>query len=407
VVAGCVQQGQNVVFCLMREGHLLAPLIEKAAKAAGVDVEARALWASRYAIRAASFHHGSEPELRAYFTKRRSVPITTVCRDLGVSEEPLRRASGVQHTVPLSDRETERVIQAIVASRKLRDEMVAASAEKRKRLFAYFESMGVFANDRMTLVDLGWGGTIQRTLANVFREEKRPSHLRGLYLATHEKLLELPLDSCSADSFLFHLGRPERAAAILRRSPEILEHSCMPETGSFMGIDEEGAIATFPQTILPHQLHEIAELQRGIMHFADLWLPGSAHRRKLVSHADYEAVLTRLRAILTRSIDRPMLEETELFAAWEHDPNDGSLQCERLLGDDELRRRAKFMNYYQILELSWLDCFWPQALARVVGKSEEGTHPMWRRALRYEPVRAGADLFSRSAERLSRLVAGE
>jgi hypothetical protein len=46
----------------MREGHLLAPLIERAARAAAADLVVKKLWTSRYALRAASFHQADDRE---------------------------------------------------------------------------------------------------------------------------------------------------------------------------------------------------------------------------------------------------------------------------------------------------------------------------------------------------------
>lgn len=411
VVRDCVNNGQDLVFCLMREGHLLAPLVEKAARAVDANLTVRPLWVSRYAVRAASYQFANEPELRAYFTKRHGVPMATIGRDLGLDVPLVRQLTKIRHDGPLSETEVDAVVQAVVGNRALRDQMLETSAEKRRRLFGYFEGMGVFSRDRLALVDLGWGGTIQRTMAQVFaarshEDAPSPRHIRGLYLATHEKLLDLPHDSCSADSFLFHLAQPADSA-LLRRTPEILESACMAPQGSFMGIEEDGSIATFPNSINPTQLRHIAEIQRGIHHFADLWLPQSAARQKHISQSDYQAVLGRLRAILARSLQDPMAEEVALFADWEHDNNDGSAQCEKLLGDDELRRRAKYMSYHQILELTWLDCFWPQGLARLAGKTNDESSRLWRSALRYDAVRTGAGFFARSAVALSKLVGGK
>lgn len=406
VVEDCVRNGQRSVFCLMREGHLLAPLVQQAARARGVELEAKPLWVSRYAIRAASYRHANEAELRGYFVKRRSVPLDAVARDLGLDVAALRAAAGIHHGRALAEGERDRVIEAIVSSRALRDRVLETSAENRRRLFEYFERSGVFEHERLSIVDLGWGGTIQRVLAEVFRERARPREVRGLYLSTHEKILELPLESCTAASFLFHLGQPSWTCGFLRRTPEILEQACMPLEGSFRGVGEQGEILTFPQAIPEAQLRDVAEIQRGVFHFADLWLPGSAERRRSLSHADWEGVVARLRAIVARSLQEPTLEEARLFEDWVHDDNDGSARSDHLLGSPALRERARFMTYAQIYELTWLDCYWPQGLARLVGK-EPGRRPagrVMRTALGNDAVRAAISLYARSAVAVSRIL---
>lgn len=404
IVDDCIATGQSVVYCLMREGHLLAPLIATAAAARGVELTVHKLWVSRYAIRAASYHHCSEPELRAYFVKRHQLPLAVNAGDLSIDEERLRARTGILHRQRLEQDEVERVITAILEDDVLRASVVEASAAKRKRLFEYFASEGVFDRDRLTLVDLGWGGTIQATLAHAFRDLPRPRHVRGLYLATHEKLLELPLITCSADSFLYHLGEPRAACDVLRRSPELLEHSCMPAVGSFEGIDESGAVRNFHQSIPETQLQQIDQMQQGILHFAALWLPRARDRRNGLSHQQWHETLDRLRAVLTRSIDSPLLSEVRLFADWQHDNNDGSAETEALLGPPELHERARFMAYEQIALLTWHECFWPQALAVLSNKNRNGTSRFWRAALRYPAVRTGATFVSRSAAAVTRAL---
>lgn len=401
VVEDCVRNAQRTVFCLMREGHLLQPLIERAAQSMGVSLRVEKLWASRYAIRGASYHYANEPELRSYFVKRHNLPLTSAARDLGLELQTLRRLTGIAHNTALTDSEVDAVVSSVMNNAELRAQMLDTSAEKRRRLFAYFESVGVFADERLSLVDLGWGGTIQATLARVFRGLQRPQHVRGLYLATHEKLFDLPLGSCSADSFLFQLGEPRVTCDILRRSPEILEHSCMPELGSFEGIDDDGSVRTFPQPIAPAQLRQIGEMQAGIMHFAELWLPGARARRRELTHNDWNGVLERLRAHVARSLDAPTVEEARLFEGWHHDNNDGSSDTEPLLGSAEQRHRAQFMTYDQIMQLTWHESFWPQGLARLVGR-DRSESKLWRAMLRYPAVRNGASLLSRSAAAVSR-----
>lgn len=409
VVQDCVRNAQDTVFCLMREGHLLEPLIQKAAAAVGAKLSVKKLWASRYAIRGASYHNGSEPELRSYFTKRHNVPLSTAARDLGLDATLLRREANVFHDDPMTDGEITRVVNAVARTSELRRQMIETSAEKRHRLFRYFEEQGVFADDRLSLVDLGWGGTIQATMSRVFEsgdrregDHPRPSYIRGLYLATHEKLLDLPFDTCAADSFLFQLGYPLETCNILRRTPEILEHSCMPRLGSFKGIGEDGQPENFPQPIPEQQLGDIEQMQAGILYFADLWLPGAAQRRRHLTHHEWNVVLSRLRAALARSLQNPTAEEVRLFAHWQHDNNDGTLHTEPFLGDERLREAARFMTWEQIMQLSWLECFWPQGLARLVGKGEETSRPWVSKALRYPAFRGGARLLARSAAVVSR-----
>lgn len=367
VVDDCVQRNQSAVYCLMREGAFLASLINQVAEARGVRLNARPLWASRYAIRAASYRHANDRELRGWFAKRRWLPLTALARDLGLDVEHVRKLSGIRHDQPLGKGDRETIISAIIADQNTRNQILAASAERRQRLLDYYQREGVFEHPECTLVDLGWAGSIQKNLARLFQGRESPSHLRGLYFATNDGILDLPLVSCSAASFLFSRGEPRAPFEIVQRTPEIIEQVCMPAEGSFMGLSASGDIENFPQLIPKRQIDQILAMQEGVRHFARLWLPGAVERRARVSHADWELVLARLRATLIRSLDAPTLDEVRLFEHWVHDDNDGSACSDALLGDADLRSRARGMSYRKINSLSWLKCFWPQGLACLAG----------------------------------------
>ena len=371
VAAQCHARRQRRVYCLMREGHLVAPLVEMAARALALDLDVRTLWTSRYALRGATFERASEAELRGYFYKRHRVPLATVSRDLGVDEAELRRASAVAHERGLEPAEVGAVIDVLVRTPALRTQVLETAAEKRRRLMRYFEGAGVLDEERLAIVDVGWAGSQQRYLAQLFAGSPRPREIHGLYFATHAGLLEMGLGNCSADSFLLHLGLPTEVSGCLQRTPEIIENACMPQAGSFMEIDDEGQVRHFPQHLPAAQLAQIAELQEGILRFAELWLSAAPERRAIMTHLDWQHHLERLRAVLARSLQDPLLEEVVLFQDWQHECNDGSLLVEPLIGSEALRVRARGMTYRGIRDLSPMDSYWPQGLACLVGKTAE------------------------------------
>ena len=172
IVEDCLRHAQRRVYCMTREAHLLRPLIEKAARAVDAPLDVRTLWVSRYAVRGASFHAVSEPGLREYLLKRRALPIRVIAGDLGLDLELLRRLAAVTLDERLAAAETDRVVAAIVGARALREQLLEVAGAKRQRFFDDLGRAGVFEDDRLTLVDLGWGGTIQRRLADALADRK-------------------------------------------------------------------------------------------------------------------------------------------------------------------------------------------------------------------------------------------
>jgi predicted HAD superfamily hydrolase len=366
VVDDCVRSGARRVHCLMREGHLLAPLVRMAAAARGAELDVRELWVSRYAVKMASIRRASVRELTIYAQKRHGLSLPQMAQELRVDIEALRSATDVATDTPLDHATMRRVIAAIAGDTLLAEQVIDAAKIRRERLLRYFGDAGLLEHERATIVDLGWGGTIQSSLARVLVDEARPSQLHGLYLMTNQRLLDLPYERCSAQSFLVHLGEPQATHSVLARTPEILEGACMSPTGSLREIDEDGAPVHFEQRLSSSHLSAVAALQEGVHMFAKHWLRNSRRRVENSLHRDDAALRTELRALVVRSLQAPTFEEAWLLRDWEHDANDGSARCEPLLGDETLRARARHMTRDQIERLDWMTCYWPAGLAALV-----------------------------------------
>lgn len=371
IVEDCLQRGESTIHCLMREGEFLSLLINKVAAQRGANVTAKTLWASRYALNAASYRRGDAEEIRSYFNKRCIPSLGMAAADLFLSKELLRARTGILHEHPMIPQECELFISTVVSDESLRRRVVEASALNRARLLQYYRNEGVAGRDRVTLVDLGWAGSIQERLLDLLGEEQGFSHIRGLYFATNEQVLEKKAALSSFDSFLYNRGGPMPSFWPLKRTPQILEQSCSCDKGSLRHIGENGVPSLFPSMIPKKQITETQQIQRGVLRFAELWLEGEHGREPGMHHSDRESLVADLRSILRRSLEDPRPEEAALFETWIHDDNDGSLAIDGILGSWQTKERAMKMTRSQILDLDWRECFWPAGLASLIGKNEE------------------------------------
>lgn len=370
IVEDCLQRGESTVHCLMREGKFLSLLINKVAAHRRVHVTARPLWTSRYALRTASYHRADGEEIRRYFEKRSIPSLRMAAKDLSLPVELLRSKTGIVHEYPMTLQERDLFISAVVSDENLRKQVLDASTLNRLRLLKYYRKEGVTGRDRVTLVDLGWAGSIQDDLLGLLRGEAGFSHIRGLYFATNEQVLAKRASGSSFDSFLYHKGGPMPSFWPLKRTPQILEQSCSCGKGSLQKIEEHGVPLLFPSIIPEKQIEETKEIQRGVLRFAELWLEGGHGRELGMRHADKESLIADLRSILRRSLENPEPEEAALFENWVHDDNDGSLEIERIFGSEQTRERAAEMTRREILDLDWRACYWPAGLSSLIGKIE-------------------------------------
>ena len=361
VVADCERRGLRTVHCLMREGHLLAPLVDAAARARKVNVTARPLWTSRYALRLASFAGPRDPNVLAYFRQRHPVTLELAARDFSLPIEVLASATGLARSAPIQGARAEHVTRAIEANEELDGAFRAAVSQRRQALAAYLRTAGLCDVPTATVVDVGWAGTIQRSLVQVLAEEGHSTFIHGLYLGASNGIDALPKDRASAQGFLFHGSAPTFIFHPLQRTPELVENACPPRVGSLRGFRADGTPEHFPVALPRRQLDEIDAIQRGIRCFAEAWFSDP-------DRPEPEEVLDEVRCVVARSLAHPTLEEVRLFAHWEHETNDGTTASEPLLGDAELQARARTMTHRAITELPWFTLFWPEGLATLVGK---------------------------------------
>src|SRR5205823_5798496 len=71
--------GTSRVFCLMREGELLADMVNAAADLGAAELRADPIWLSRQVCARASIVEGTEQELRELLGRRRPPTVRELC----------------------------------------------------------------------------------------------------------------------------------------------------------------------------------------------------------------------------------------------------------------------------------------------------------------------------------------
>ena len=253
------------------------------------------------------------------------------------------------------------LVDGIVQDAELRGRIVASSAALRARLTRYIEGLRPPGEDRLVLVDLGWGATIQTLVDRLLAESGSDLTTTGLYLMTTDRAAARMLDGTDAHGFLAAGGHPRRSIEAFMRSPELIEQVCMPDHGSQVDLDEQLEPVLEEAQPLPLQAAEREAAQKGIACFQREWLryrttvPGD-----LVPLHEYGQ--DRLRAILVRAFTAPTPDEAALFAGWLHDENFGSLALEPLVSPPSIRA-VRYLQPETLQESSMEDIYWPFGLA--------------------------------------------
>ena len=148
--------------------------------------------------------------------------------------------------------------------------MLARSQGERQLLMRFLQQEGVFATGRIAVVDIGWNGTIQKSLAAVASIEGRPLDLHGYYLGTLPPIMQ-DLGGSVATGFLFHAGAPVDHANAVLHLRQLVEFICTTTRGSLRGFRAEGKTVVPVHGDVDHsaaQQAHVAQLRAGAMAYA-------------------------------------------------------------------------------------------------------------------------------------------
>jgi FMN phosphatase YigB (HAD superfamily) len=370
--------GVSKVFCLMREGEMLARLVNSAAASLNSPVEAVPMWLSRQVCARASIREATREELGRLFLRRRPPTVGELCSTLGIDAADVPgfegRASARLSQPGLADDLLER----ITADVDLRAGIAASAAELRARVRRYVEQMRPPGEDRLVLVDLGWGATIQHLLDGLLDEGTQTV---GLYLIVEGRAVPRMLAGSEVHGFLANAGHPIRPTEAFMRSPEILEQICMPDHGSQVGLTADLEPVLGDVEDLPMQTAERQTVQQGVFAFQREWARyRTAAGERLVPFHDWGQ--DRLRSILVRAITSPTIDEASLYAGWLHDENFGSTGVDTLVPHTSARA-SRHVDPESLLDIQMTDLYWPfglaalhdEHLAKAVEAATTGTVP--------------------------------
>ena len=354
--AGC-----SKALCLMREGQLLASLINASAPAGG-GVTAEPLWLSRQVCARAAITEGTREELEALWIRRRLPTLREYAAALGLSLEGLPAPLAEQAERRMDDAGFgHEVADAILADAALRAKVVGTSRELRRRILRYADQLRPPGEPRLLLVDLGWGATIQATLERLLRESGAGYDTLGLYVVTSEPAGERLLDGVESRGFLASAGLPDGAAEAIMRSPEVLEQICMPDHGSQIDLTEDLRPVLAESDELSFQSVQRAAVQQGIAAFTREW---RRYRERVTGALPplWDGGRERLLAMVARAVAAPTADEAALFGGWMHDENFGSDRVESVVAGPAARALA-YLEPRGLVDIPMTELYWPFGLA--------------------------------------------
>jgi predicted HAD superfamily hydrolase len=319
------KDGIKKVLTFMREGELLAKLLKNSARAQNVSLEIETAYVSRQATHLASV---GEATLE-------SVPNRMYARTVGEILESFGLLKGeIGYDPAIASQKVESVEMLTTIVKYLTKGQIKAHIEEKSRnsrlLFLKYFLPLIKDHKSIGVVDLGWGATIQRNIAHIFKLENIPVKLYGYYLATTRTASIIPMEGNNIKGYLSSFGNRQPFTNMLIRSPEILEQSVSACVGSTIGYKEDKtanrAVPVLKNiTATSKEQQKRKKIQEGILHYQKTWLTIAIFKGFFKNDNNPEAkqiekiLRDQSRAVIHRLIGYPVKEEAIYFGKFNHD----------------------------------------------------------------------------------------
>ena len=204
----------------------------------------------------------SGPRPVGEFLRRLDVPVE------GLAEEFAACGFGSVE-VPVDGRIERDRLLALFDRPRVRAALGAAAGAERECLVGYLRQHGVLAGGRVALVDLGWHGTIHKTVQVLATEPGGPE-LTGYYLAMFPAFRARVPTRVRARAYLGGPDETPRVRAV-NAAQHLLEIVCSSTTGSLRRFARSGGDfvpVLQPNPAGPEQLEALTEIHAGIVAFA-------------------------------------------------------------------------------------------------------------------------------------------
>jgi len=313
------KRGVKRLYFVARDGQIMHRIAGRIVAARKIPLDCRYLYGSRQAWHPASIDRFAKEDLEWLLAPTRFLSVQQVFERVGLSLEDFGgrlKAAGFAEAIwrcNLSPGQRAS-LGGLLLTPDITSAVEKAAVEKRKLVLRYLEQEDVFDGTPFAIVDIGWNGNMQRSLAKLLLVGGRTetSRLTGFYfgLRTVRKF--------SDDQVLaaYWPRGPESREDIRDENGVMFELFAAADHGSVIGYRTENG-RVMPR--LEKQQNEaaldwgLAALQEGVMKFTDTWL---AHQPAAQYHtAEFQSVTRQLYQLFYQ---RPTRVEALTWAAFRY-----------------------------------------------------------------------------------------
>ncbi|WP_248929431.1 HAD family hydrolase [Paenibacillus hamazuiensis] len=370
----CIKEQRTAIFPFMREGILLSKLLKIAIQERKLNLRVEPLYVSREATYLAGvdlfdqdfFNHLFE---RNHFTVSDLFRMLHLDDDLDVQGYSKYGHLTLKETAstPYSDQVTlKQRLVSFLLEEKIQNKICKTIENKRYLLVEYLKQT-CSSFDRIMTVDLGFKGTIQKSIESALEKTKIHFDICHVLAIGGEETKHHLLSGMDIRGFVGNSGENQDLIRAIMRSPEFLEELLMGDVGSTLGYMQSSG---FIEPILgdlkygPDEIRKKTVCQQGVLAFQAYWyrlLEGKTGLKEQL-YKDCR----QFAKMIHRVIDMPTSEEAENLGNLTHDDNFGSEHASRICEDKDLELLNQ-LGIERFLELGQFgfkasEVYWPQGI---------------------------------------------
>lgn len=308
VLGRALKDGVRRLYFLSRDGWHFYHMAQRLCRAWGLPVECRYLYGSRYAWRLPLYHTDHRRALSQLCGKVLSPTLEVVLRQAGLSPEERAGVLGelaVSGKRPLSPGERRALFQKLKACPRFLFLMDWSSRQALPGLAGYLRQEGLLEGVPWALVDSGWMGSIQETLAQALALLGAAQGPRGYYWGLY-RAPQLGRWAC----YSFSPGRELKRQAGF--CPGFFEAALAAPQGMALGYEERRGRFIPRLGDPPHGGTLSRELEALFADYGEKLLQEGAPRNLLGRAA---AELPRVSSLLEQLMTWPTRQEASAFGA--------------------------------------------------------------------------------------------
>lgn len=275
LIAQTAAQELEALYFLARDGLIMQRVYEALAPMSGGGLETHYLWGSRRALNLAAIDEIDERALHFLTAGNGRLEARHYVDRLGLDwhdhVDAFRAAGFADPRQRVNDDRSEASLRRLFGL--LAGPVCERARQERSIVVDYLRHTGITGDRRIGLVDIGWHGSIQRSITNILDEDGTGPHITGFYVGTLAHRTPLIHRKYPHKAYLFRLGQPAAYADLIVTCIELVELLFSAAEGSIMRIERDGRggfTAVRDADSLDDTRYEaIRRLQEGAMDFVD------------------------------------------------------------------------------------------------------------------------------------------